>query len=204
MITRRTFVAGAAATLAAALVSVHVAMAQPATNGPRIAIVGGGWSVADMTEAGEPRFAALRSGLRDLGYVEGETIAIDRWSGLGQTEEGTSRMVDNVVESRPDVVVVIGRRLILQFMAETKSIPIVGSGTFPADINIARPGGNITGISTQVGGLLYAKRLQLLHDIVPTASRIAFLGPRPWWEDEAQGGAVRQGAEQLGREPINV
>ncbi len=45
---------------------------------------------------------------------------------------------------------------------------------------------------------MYAKRLQLLHDIVPTASRIAILGPRPWWEDEAQGGAVRQGAEQLG------
>ena len=197
MIDRRAFLTAAAATLIAVLAGVHVAMAQPATKIPRVAMVHRAVSVADMTEDGSPRLTALLNGLRELGYVEGETITIERWSGQGQTEEGISRMVDDVVESRPDVVVAIGRRLILPFMAATKSIPIVGLGTFPADINLARPGGNITGISSNVGGLLHAKRLQLLHDIVPTASRIAFLGPRPFWDDEALGGMVRAAAEQL-------
>ncbi len=195
---RCTFVA-AAATLVAALTYAQMAIAQPATNVPRVAIVHHAVSVANMSEAGNSRlFADLLSGLRDVGYVEGETITIDRWSGEGQTEEGLSRMVDDVIESKPDIIVVGGRRLNPAFMAATKTIPIVASDGFPADINFGRPGGNISGVSPSVGGLLYAKRLQLLHDLVPTASRIAFLGPRPWWENETQGGAVRQGAEQLG------
>ena len=68
-------------------------------------------------------FADLLSGLRDLNYVEGETITIDRWSGEGQTEEGLSRMVDDVIESKPDIIVVGGRRLTPAFMAATKTIP---------------------------------------------------------------------------------
>lgn len=185
------------AAIAASLVCANAATAQPAAPVPRVAIVDRAASVADMSEDGDPRFAALLIGLREHGYVEGETIAIERWSGEGQTVDGISAIVRNVVGSRPDVIVAAGRRLILPFMAATETIPIVGHGTFPADIKIARPGGNLTGVSSNVGGLLHAKRLQILQDAVPTASRIAYLGPRQWWEDDALGGQLRAAAEQL-------
>ena len=115
MITRRTFVAGAAAALLAA---PHLAWAQPAT--PRIALFDLAAPPASMTEHGHPYWGALLRELRRLGYVEGQNIIIDRRSGGGQGDEGILREARNVVDTRPDVIVPRVRRPIRAFMSATK------------------------------------------------------------------------------------
>ncbi len=72
-------------------------------------------------------------------------------------------------------------------------------GTYPdgAYASLARPGGNITGVEGSLGDQFYAKHVQLLHDAVPAASRIAWLGSRSLWDRGSAAGA-RAGAEQLG------
>ncbi len=193
MITRRTFVAGAAALAAAP----GVAWAQPAI--PRIALFDLGAAPASMTEDGHPYWGALLRELRALGYIEGETIIFDRRSGGGQSPEGLLIEARNVVNTRPDLIVARGGRAMTPFMAATTTIPIVGIGSYPAGAydSLARPGGNITGIEGSTGFEFYAKHLQVLHDAVPSASRIAWLGPRDNW-DAGGGRGARLGAEQLG------
>ncbi len=197
MIGRRAFVAGAAATLIAV---PYLAWAQPATNIPRIALFDRGAPPASMTEDGHPFWGALLGELRRLGYVEGESTIIDRRSGGGQADEGLFREARLGVDTRPDLIVARGRRPMRAFMAATTTIPIVGIGTYPAGAyaSLARPGGNITGVEGSLGPQFYAKHVQLLHDAVPTASRIAWLGSRGSWEDGNTGAAARAGAEQLG------
>jgi putative tryptophan/tyrosine transport system substrate-binding protein len=63
--------------------------------------------------------------------------------------------------------------------------------------NLARPGGNITGISVDAGLEIWAKRLQILREVVPTAAKVGYLTPRPSW-DLAQGRAVQEAARGLG------
>ena len=85
-------------------------------------------------------------------------------------------------------------------MATTTTIPIVGIGTFRpgAYASLARPGGNVTGVEGSLGGEFYAKHVQLLHDAVPTATRIAWLGSRAMWDGGISAAGARAGATQLG------
>ena len=75
------------AALAAATLAASTAIAQPVRDIPRVALLDRGEVIANMTESGHPYWGALLSALRELGYVEGETVAIDRWSNRGQTNE---------------------------------------------------------------------------------------------------------------------
>ena len=193
---RRTFLV--AATLVAA---PRVAWAQGARL-PRVALFQRSLNITDMTETGDPRWAALLGRLREFGYVEGETVTIERWSLAGRPQEDISSIVDLIVGGRPDVIVASGGFQVMAVASATKTILIVGLGTFTEGMNLARPGGNFKGISSQVGVALTAKRLQLLHDLVPSVSHIAVLLPRRTWEDELQGGTLRTAAEQLGVELV--
>lgn len=121
---------------------------------------------------------AFRQTLRELGYVEGETIAIDyRWA-EGQDDE-LPQLAAALVRLKPDVIVTTGTPGTLAAKQATDTIPIVFSSSgSPVNAGLvasyARPGGNVTGL-TFTGPELEGKRLQILKDVVPGLSRVAVL-----------------------------
>jgi putative ABC transport system substrate-binding protein len=128
--------------------------------------------------ASKPFLDAFREGMRGLGYVEGQNLVLDARYAEGQVERLAS-LVQELIHRTPDVLLVSTTPGILAAKAATPTIPIVmvlvadpvGTGIVPS---LARPGGNITGVTTIVAELA-GKRLEILKEIVPTASRIAVL-----------------------------
>jgi putative tryptophan/tyrosine transport system substrate-binding protein len=116
--------------------------------------------------------------LRELGYVEGETIAIEyRWA-EGQ-DDRLPNLASDLVRVKPDVIVTTGTPGTLAAKRATATIPIVfASSGNPINTGLvasfARPGGNITGFTIS-GPELEGKRLQILKDAVPALSRVAVL-----------------------------
>jgi putative ABC transport system substrate-binding protein len=135
--------------------------------------------VGNSSPSLEPRLlAAFRDGLRDLGYVEGQNIRIEyRWA-EGRYERLPDFMAE-LVRLKVDLIVVAGTPATLAAMKATSAIPIVmavigdalEAGVVPS---LARPGGNVTGLSTVVPEL-EGKRLELLKQALPKLSRLAVL-----------------------------
>jgi ABC-type uncharacterized transport system substrate-binding protein len=125
------------------------------------------------------RIEALHQGLRELGYVEGKNIVIEWRSGEGKADRLPALAVE-LVRLKVDVIVTGGAQTTRAAKEATNSIPIVmtqdsdpvGSG-FVA--SLARPGGNITGLST-LAPEISGKRLELLKEIIPKLARVAVLG----------------------------
>jgi putative ABC transport system substrate-binding protein len=119
--------------------------------------------------------------LARLGYVEGETIRIDRWTAAGKPERFAA-LAQEVAQSRPDVIHVIGARLAQQLKAATSEIPIVAMTADPVvwglAASMARPGSNVTGVTPDVGNELVTKHVELLKELTPTASRLGLLVPK--------------------------
>ena len=127
----------------------------------------------------EPHYVeAFRQKLRDLGYVEGENIAIEyRWA-EGQ-DDRLPNLATELVRLKPDIIVTTGTPGALAAMQATKTIPIVmASSGDPVGVglvaSLVRPGGNVTGF-TILGPELEGKRLEFLKQAVPDLSRIAVL-----------------------------
>lgn len=127
--------------------------------------------------AAPPFIEALREGLREHGYVEGETIMID-WRITPNREElpGIAR---EFVENGVDLIIAGGTKAIQAAKKETTTIPIVMTNSGDAVgtglvASLARPGGNVTG-STQISPQLSAKRVQLLTEAIPGLSHLAVL-----------------------------
>jgi putative ABC transport system substrate-binding protein len=119
---------------------------------------------------------AFRDGLRELGYEEGRNIVIEyRWAD-GDYERFPA-LVAELIAARVDVIVTAGTPAALAVKEVTSTVPLVmvavgdpvGTGLVS---NLARPGGNLTGLSS-VAPDLEGKRLDILHQIVPTLSRVA-------------------------------
>jgi putative ABC transport system substrate-binding protein len=151
-------------TLCAMLVALCAsADAQQATKVPRIGYLGG------ATASNPARIDAFRQGLRELGYVEGKNISIEYRA-----------LAADLVRLKVDVIVTPGATSTRAAKEATSTIPIVmaqdpdpvGNG-FVA--SLARPGGNITGLSN-LNRELSGKRLELLKEIVPRLSRVAVFG----------------------------
>ena len=177
------------------------ARAQQATKTHRIAIVHPSIPVSEMNESGDhPYYPALFKELRRLGYVEGKNLVVARYSGEGR-EERFPELCRDVVGTKPDVIVTSASRLVLSFKAATHTIPIVAAMADPVPFgivtSIARPGGNITGVSVEAGLEIWGKRLQVLREATPTASKVGFLGSRQIW-DQPQAAATREAAAQVG------
>jgi putative ABC transport system substrate-binding protein len=125
-----------------------------------------------------PWTAGLRRGLRDLGYVEGQTITIDE-RGSDVRYERLDDLARELVDSKVDVLVIMTGPALLAARRQTTTVPTVmavssdGVGT-DGVASLARPGGNITGL-TLMGPDLAGLRLSLLKDAVPAAKRIAVL-----------------------------
>jgi putative ABC transport system substrate-binding protein len=176
VIDRRAFIGTAAV---GALMLSSRPHAQRAEKLPRVALVFNNIPVAEMTDH---RFArAFVDGMRDLGLVEGRNIAIERRSAEGRYERLPSLMQE-LLALQVDVIVAIGPSVGAARRA-TDRIPIVAVGTDGfveggGAVSLARPGRNLTGLSGEVGVAVNGKRLQLLTEVVPKASRVAFLGER--------------------------
>ena len=178
-----------------------VARAQQNAKTHRIALVHPSVSIADMSESGgNPNYAALFKELRSLGYIEGVNLVVTRYSGEGR-EERYPELCREVVRTKPDVIVTASSRLALSFKAATDTIPIVGAmgDPVPSGIvaNIARPGGNITGVSVEAGPEIWGKRVQIFRETVPMASKVGFLGSHQMW-NLPEADASRKAAQQLG------
>ena len=131
------------------------ARAQQTAKAHRIALVHPSVSTADMTEGGgNPSYPALFKELRRLGYIEGVNLVVTRYSGEGR-EERFPELCQEVARTNPDIIVTATSRLVLAFKAATDTIPIVAIMADPVPVgivpNIARPGGNITGVSVEAG-----------------------------------------------------
>ncbi len=148
---------------------------QPTTKLPRIGYL----SNADPAR-GSARAEAIRLALRELGYIEGQNIAIEYRYAEGKIDR-YPELAAELVRLKVDIIVVAGGTGIIRAARNaTKTIPIVmvGSTTDPVEAGVveslARPGGNVTGLSNlsrELGG----KRLELLKEAVPKATRVAVL-----------------------------
>jgi putative ABC transport system substrate-binding protein len=149
------------------------ARAQPPPKLPTIGVLG----PINAAVAGQWT-AALVQRLRELGWIEGRTVAIEyRWA-QGRAERATE-IADEFVRLNVDVIVTSGTINVMAAKHATPAIPIVfaavadpvGSGIVAS---LARPGGNATGLSNQSIDLA-AKRIELLHDAIPSLRRMAVI-----------------------------
>ena len=168
MISRRTFLLTSVGFLAGPL----AAGAQPPAGVPRIGFLFYG------SPGPSPELDAFRQGLRELGRVEGQNIVIEYRFGGGRVER-LPELAAELARLKPDIIVTPGTPASLAAKRATSTIPIVFAGVADAVgaglvATLARPGGNITGltgISAELGG----KRLELLKEVTPNASRVAVL-----------------------------
>lgn len=163
--------------LAVALVCSGVAFAQTGARRVRIAFLSGGGGGRD---AGVQRnmIDPFVQGLGALGYVEGRNTIID-WRWAEGHPERLPALLAELLRLEPDVLVAVGPRPAelaknLGPVAPVVALAVDNPVRFGLAASLARPGGNITGISSW-GGELVAKRLQLFKDLVPTAGRVAVL-----------------------------
>jgi putative ABC transport system substrate-binding protein len=154
---------------------IHLAAAQQPKKVPRIGYLVGGDPFSESTRA-----EAIRLALRELGYIEGQNIATEYRYAEGKLDR-FSELAAELVRLKVDIIVVAGGGGYVQAVKNaTKTIPIVmvGVGSDPVEAgfveSLARPGGNITGLtllSRELGG----KRLELLNEVVPKVARVAVL-----------------------------
>src|SRR5712691_10487078 len=167
MTSRRAFIAAALG----AFLSPLAAEAQPAKV-PRIGVLAGSFP------NDEPCLEPLRRGLSERGYVEGQTHVLEVRYAEGRSDIFPSLAAD-LVRLKPDLIASVVGVGLKDVKEATTSIPIVlASSLYPVELGViaslARPGGNVTGV-THFTPELMAKRVQLLKEVVPRASRMAVL-----------------------------
>jgi len=164
-----------------------------------------GYLILSTAESNARLEEEFRTGLRALGYVEGQNLTIERRS-AGEHPEQLPELVREVIALKPDVIFTPSGRVLLQIKAAGTTVPAVGSTSDPVGYglaaSLARPGGNITGISVDTGVEIFGKRLELLRELVPSAKTVAFLTPRDGWDNilgkAAKEAAVRAGLSLVG------
>jgi putative ABC transport system substrate-binding protein len=161
--------------LAGGVVVARSAAAQPSTRVCRV-----GFLLGATSDSVSSLFEALKQGLREFGYTEGRNVVFESRYADGKMER-LPEIAAELVRLHMDVIVTGSNVHVEAVRRATKTIPIVmvftadpvGSG-FVA--SLARPGGNVTGLSADASADLWAKYLALLKEIVPRLSRVGVLG----------------------------
>ena len=160
-----------------------IAEAQQAAKVPRIGVLHPGAPATSSHFA-----AAFTEGLREHGYLEGQNIVVERRFGEAKAER-LSEIAAELVRLKVDVIVVSTDPGIAAVKQQTQTIPIVmANSTDPVGTgfvaSLARPGGNVTGLSS-LSPELSAKRLELLKEAVPGLSRVAIV-----WNPDVRGAVL--------------
>jgi putative tryptophan/tyrosine transport system substrate-binding protein len=166
--------------LAGALAAPLAAEAQKAAKFRRIGFVLNSTPVSDIPK--NPNANAFFDELRKLGWGEGQNIEIVRRSAVGRSDRFPEIMRE-LVQLEVDVIVVSADIAAIAAKKATSSIPIVMAVSVFADkwglvASLAKPGGNVTGLSMIADASLYAKRLEYFREIAPGISRLAVLAER--------------------------
>ena len=146
-------------------------------------------------------FPAFVNRLRELGYVEGRNLIVDLYSLEGRLERAPE-ILAAIVSSKADVIYTPSQSVIERNYQATGGIPVVTLATWNLvgtglAQSLARPGGTVTGFIFDVDEGVEAKRLELLREVVPRVTRVAYLGVPLLWESPA-GKRVRDAAQRLG------
>ena len=166
MTDRRTFIGALASCL---LTSPLAVFSQQLTKRPRIGVLG---------NENNPPWEGFRLGLRELGYIDGQNVTI-LWRWSDARLERFPALATELVQAKVDVIVESSTPAIRAAKAATSTIPIVMANSAYPDKSglvesLARPGGNVTGLSNFAPELM-SKSLQLLKEIAPKVSRVAVL-----------------------------
>jgi putative tryptophan/tyrosine transport system substrate-binding protein len=164
-VNRRAFVTGLGAVLAAPL----AVEAQQASRVYRLGIL----------SPAPPSLDVISVPLREVGYVEGQNLTIERRYGAGNPAS-LPRLARELVQLRLDAIVAVGADSIKAAKEATRTVPIVmGFTADPVALgfvsSLSRPGGNITGVAYAVGPEIAAKRVELLREAVPKITRMGIL-----------------------------
>jgi putative ABC transport system substrate-binding protein len=146
-----------------------------------------------------PQLKALEERLRELGYVEGTNLVVERRYAAFKYDR-LPELVAELVRLKPDVIMAGGNPSIAALKHATNTVPVVmafsidpvGAGLITS---LARPGGNITGMSLTTGPEFIAKQLEVLNEAVPKLSRVGIL--RQIGRAGAEGGAIEAAVRTL-------
>jgi putative ABC transport system substrate-binding protein len=150
-----------------------VAQAQQPKKVPRV-----GYLTHDPLSVDLPRRDGFRQGLRELGYTEGRNIVIEYRTYEGKAES-LPELAAEIARLKVDVIFAFGSLAVQAARKEMPTVPMVSITPDPVAAglvaSLARPGGNITGLSTTAGKEIYGKYLELLTETIPKLTRVAFL-----------------------------
>ena len=147
---------------------------------------------------------AFLQGLGELGYVDGKNMKFEFYSAEGKPGQ-IDEIAARVLKTPPDLILAAGggaNEVAHAFKRMTNTVPIVMANSSDPAVqglvaSLARPGGNVTGFTGNTGPEFEAKRLQLLREVAPNVTRVAYLGLKLDWESPAATG-VRDAADRLG------
>jgi len=149
---------------------------------PPVVLAQGGLPVVAVlrvpkAESGAALNRVLRQGLADIGHEDGRTLRLVEYFADDRVDR-LPELAAEIVRAQPDAIVALGLPAVRTAQAATTSIPIVALTSFPLELrlvaNLARPGGNLSGVSIFTAEL-NVKRLALLREVMPAARTIAVL-----------------------------
>jgi putative ABC transport system substrate-binding protein len=173
----------------------RVSRAQLPPTPRRIAIVAPSRAIEEIRT--NPIYRAFVDELARLGFAEGQNLVVDRYSGDGHMDS-YPELARTVVNNNPEAILTSAGPMTLALREATQSIPILTIIGDPVvwglAASLARPGANVTGVTVDAGIELHGKRLGLLREIRPEASRVAYLASSWAWK-QPQASMVREAAQ---------
>ena len=194
------------ASLLIACAAIQPLLAQAPEKQRTIAIVASFGKTEAISETGSGFWRGFFGELRCLGHVEGRDLIVKRYSAEGYPSR-YGDLARDVVSLNPDVIFLTGNFLARRFRTLTVTTPIVATMSDPLETgmvqSLARPGGNLTGVSEDAGIEIWGKRLELLKEAVPSMAKLAYVGVQLTQMGATQT-AVESAAQRLGVSAIGV